>query len=281
MPDRYHIHTAAMPARFRRTGKFAQCRLARGLLPLQQLRQAPLPLRRLPARIGVQPRPAGARRDPGRMQSLPLLRTGLHQGAAERLGQPRISEHGRRILDARHSPHHLEPGRYRQDPGLRGGLSRPVSRPRFRFHLDGHVGNRPPHARRHTRARVHLDQRGYRPQAAAPEVHARRPDVDPAFAADRDSASGDSRHAGVAGGGRAPGRGAHRGGEETQDAGGGSRRRCRAGAAQAIAVSHAGGGQGRHRQLRGHHRRRENGAIVGRPGCGGAGRPTTLHQRAA
>ena len=238
MPDRYHIHTAATPGRFRRIGQVRQCRLARGLLPLQQLRQAALPLRRLPARVGLQPRPVRRRARPwtNAKPASPACRA-APRGCWTSRSTPSFWNMG----DEYWKPDILLTTWNQADTGripVSGrGLSRPVSRARFRFDLDGHVGNRPPHPRRHSRARVHLDQRGYRSQAAAPEVHARRQDADAALAADRDSASGDPRHAGLAGAGRAPGRGAHRGGEGTEDAGRGPRRRCRSGAAQAIAVS--------------------------------------------
>ena len=134
MPDRYHIHTAATPGAVPPRRQIRQCRLARGLLPLQQLRQASLSLRRLPARVGLQPRPAGAGRNPGRMQSLPLLRAGLHQGAAGCLGEPGIPGHGRRVLEARALS--SLPGTRRTPAGSRspgraiaGGFTVPVSTP--------------------------------------------------------------------------------------------------------------------------------------------------------
>ena len=174
LPHSHRSDAAAVPPR----GQVRERRLAGGLLALHQLRQAALPLRRLPARSGLQSRPAGAARNIRRVQGLPLLRAGLHQGAAERLGEPGIPGPGGRVLEAGHPLNHLEPVRHRQDSRLGRRLPRAISRAGLRLHLDRHVGDRAAHARRDSRARVHFDQRGYRAEAAAPAVHARWADAD-------------------------------------------------------------------------------------------------------
>ena len=72
------------------------------------------------------------------------------------------------------------------------GLRRAVQRAGLRFDVDRHVRNRPAHARRHPRPRVHQHQRRHRPQAAATDV-GRRPIGRRAAAAAGNAAAGDLR----------------------------------------------------------------------------------------
>ena len=129
MPDRYHIHTAAMPARFPAPASSPMSIGAR-IAPAAPTASSPAACTTC---TGTNRRSTATRwrlgRNPGRMQSLPLLRTGLYQGAAERLDQLRIPEHGRRVLRPAFS----------SPPGTR--LTRARSRPgggyRGRFHGPG------------------------------------------------------------------------------------------------------------------------------------------------
>ena len=54
--------------------------------------------------------------------------------------------------------HHLERGLDRQDPGIRRRLPGHVLRTRIRFHVDGHVRDRPSDQGRHPWQGVHLHQ---------------------------------------------------------------------------------------------------------------------------
>ncbi len=54
-----------------------------------------------------------------------------------------------------------------KSPRLGRRLPRALPRPGLRLHLDRHVGDRPPHPRRHPRTRIHLHLGGHRHQAYA------------------------------------------------------------------------------------------------------------------
>ena len=83
---------------------------------------------------------------------------------------PEYEKLGQQLLEARYHQNDLAPGGDGENPGLGRGLSRAVFRPRFRFDVDGYVGNRSPHPRRHSWTRIHQHVGRYRQKAAVSGV---------------------------------------------------------------------------------------------------------------
>ena len=67
---------------------------------------------------------------------------------------PEYRAYGQQLFHPGHHRNHMEAGRYSGHPSLRRRLPRQVHRHRLRCDVDGHVGNRPPYPRRHSRPRV-------------------------------------------------------------------------------------------------------------------------------
>ena len=83
------------------------------------------------------------------------MRSGVHQSHLFAGDQPRIQDSGGSFLARGPHPPPMVPGPHWKSACVRRRVSRTVYRRGVRFHVDGHVGDRPPHPRRHPRARVH------------------------------------------------------------------------------------------------------------------------------
>ena len=174
MPKRYHVPIVPAPARFRPVGKYGTVDWREDCSRCKNCVKTPVRLRRVPDGACLQQRPISAHRAAVRLQGMPVLHPGLHEGPAVPVRQPGVPRARRRLLAARHNRHHLGAGRDRPHPGLGRGIPGAVLRARIRLDLDGHVGDRPPHARRHPRPRVHQHICGHRVQAHASGVRVRR-----------------------------------------------------------------------------------------------------------
>ena len=89
------------------------------------------------------------------------------KGILSRVVNPRIQAPRRLLLYPRDNPLHLVSGRSRRHSCFRSRLRRTFQRPRIRLHVDRHVRDRAPHARRHSWTRIHQHQRGHWLQALA------------------------------------------------------------------------------------------------------------------
>ena len=137
---------------------------------MSQLRQEGVRLRPLPAGGRVYPHAGGCRCLVLRVHGLLLLRAELHERPAAAGRQPGLRGPGQQLLDAGHHSHDVDPGGNSQNPRLRGRVPGTVQRAGLRQHVDRHVRDRPAHARRHSRPRVHQHGGGHRPQARVSEL---------------------------------------------------------------------------------------------------------------
>ena len=173
MPAKYSIHTKAAPPRFRPVGKLGIVDWREDCSNCHNCVKRSCVYGLYRDETGYVARRAGLSGLHLPVQRLPELRPELHQEHPHPRGEPRVPAPGRRVLHARHYRLHLVSGGSGPDSRFRLGLRRAFQRSRIRFHVDRHVGNRPPDARRHPRPRIHSYERGHRPQASASGLHGR------------------------------------------------------------------------------------------------------------